>query len=113
MTPASRSAAKATTTPSLSWAFSESFVPDDETMQLARAASRQLALGSASQGVTSALTVLASLLRARIRARRLFSVNEFDRLCDSSMTTASHRCCCSPATYRSDLRVSMETMTRL
>ncbi|MBP8919454.1 MAG: O-methyltransferase [Micropruina sp.] len=34
-------------------------------MRLARAASRQLALGSASQGVTSALTFFARLLQAR------------------------------------------------
>jgi len=65
VTPASRSAAKANTTPSPSWAYSESFVADDDTMLLARAASRQLALGSASQGVTSALTFLASLLQAK------------------------------------------------
>lgn len=65
MTPASRSAVKASTAPSPSWAFSESFVADDDTMLLARAASRQLALGSASQGVTSALTFLASMLRAK------------------------------------------------
>ena len=65
MTPASRSAAKATTAPSPSWAFSESFITDDDTMRLARAASRQLALGAASQGVTSALTFLATLLHAR------------------------------------------------
>ena len=65
MTPASRSAAKATSTPSPSWAFSESFIADDDTMRLARAASRQLALGSASQGVTSTLTFLAKLMHAR------------------------------------------------
>lgn len=34
-------------------------------MRLARAASRQLAIGAASQGVTSALTFLATLLQAR------------------------------------------------
>ena len=34
-------------------------------MRLARAASRQLALGSASQGVTSTLTFLAKLVHAR------------------------------------------------
>ena len=39
--------------------------PDDDTMRLARAASRQLALGSASQGVTSTLTFLAKLVHAR------------------------------------------------
>ena len=49
MTPASRSAAKATTAPSPSWAFSESFITDDDTMRLARPASRQLAPGAASQ----------------------------------------------------------------
>ena len=65
MTPASRSAAKATSTPSPSWAFSESFIADDDTIRLARAASRQLALGSASQGVTSTLTFLAKLVHAR------------------------------------------------
>ena len=64
MSPASRSAAKAAT-PSPSWAFSESFVPDDDTMRLARAASRQLALTPASQGVTSALTFFARLISAR------------------------------------------------
>ncbi|MFT4296252.1 MAG: O-methyltransferase [Micropruina sp.] len=64
MSPASRSSAKAAN-PSPSWAFSESFVPDDDTMRLARAASRQLALTPASQGVTSALTFLARLVRAR------------------------------------------------
>ena len=64
MTPASRTAAK-TANPSPSWVFSESFVADDDTMRLARAASRQLALGSASQGVTSVLTFLARLLQAR------------------------------------------------
>ena len=64
MTPASRTAAKAAN-PSPSWVFSESFVADDDTMRLARAASRQLALGSASQGVTSVLTFLARLLQAR------------------------------------------------
>lgn len=63
MSPASRTAKAAT--PSPSWAFSESFVADDDTMRLARAASRQLGLGAASQGVTSALTLLASLLRAK------------------------------------------------
>ena len=64
MSPASRSAAKAAT-PSPSWAYSESFVPDDDTMRLARAASRQLVLTPASQGVTSALTFFARLIRAR------------------------------------------------
>ncbi|MCW3156751.1 O-methyltransferase [Micropruina sonneratiae] len=64
MSPASRSAAKAAT-PSPSWGFSESFVADDDTMRLARAASRQLGLSGASQGVTSALTLLATLLKAR------------------------------------------------
>ncbi|MFT3971665.1 MAG: class I SAM-dependent methyltransferase [Micropruina sp.] len=64
MSPASRSAAKAAT-PSPSWAFSEEFVPDDDTMRLARAASRQLALTPASQGVTSALTFFARLINAR------------------------------------------------
>lgn len=63
VSPASRSAKAAT--PSPSWAFSESFVPDDDTMRLARAASRQLGLTSASQGVTSALTLLATLVKAR------------------------------------------------
>ena len=63
MSPASRTAKAAT--PSPSWAFSESFVADDDTMRLARAASRQLGLGAASQGVTSALTLLASLLKAK------------------------------------------------
>jgi len=64
VTPASRTAAKAAN-PSPSWAFSESFVADDDTMRLARTASRQLALGSASQGVTSVLTFLARLVQAR------------------------------------------------
>lgn len=63
MTPASRTAK--TATPSPSWAFSESFIADDDTMRLARAASRQLGLGAASQGVTSTLTLLASLLQAK------------------------------------------------
>lgn len=63
MTPASRTAK--TATPSPSWAFSEAFIADDDTMRLARAASRQLGLGAASQGVTSTLTLLASLLQAK------------------------------------------------
>lgn len=63
MTPASRTAKAAT--PSPSWAFSEEFVADDDTMKLARAASKQLGLSAASQGVTSALTFLARVLQAR------------------------------------------------
>lgn len=63
MTPAPRSAKAAVPAPS--WTFSEAFITDDDTMRLARAASRQLALGSASQGVTSALTFFARLLQAR------------------------------------------------
>ena len=63
MTPAPRSVKAAVPAPS--WTFSEAFVTDDDTMRLARAASRQLALGSASQGVTSALTFFARLLQAR------------------------------------------------
>ncbi len=57
--------------------------------------------------------ISASVCRASSRASWLFCVAVLVTLCDSSITTASHRCLRRLATYWSDFSVSIEMITRL